>query len=1173
MNLQNIRELIDGSEYADAALSLEQWLKARPDDAEGYAIRGDIKRMTFPADMDGAKEDYQTAIRLSPECASAYAGSGWLAHDGEALKLFTIALSMDANNTSAMCGIASVLYKSGQTNNALGYLDKAIILAPDSLPLYRTRSGMLRSLKEPDWCKAFDDCMTILSKTKNKRKFCDSDAFFSSAIKSGKTEQATDAILPIIDDFPRTASFFDFLVHLGRINLEKLELLFQNGLSPDAALAGRDILFHRFIASGNCSAVELCLKYNADPASRRDDGATALYIAIAECDNIEIGKKLLKCKSSPIELGKDNITPLMVAISQARKPWFDLFLRHKIDLNIHLPYSPMTYLQLACSGGDQYFVKRMIACGAEPNFAGYGGMPPLDFLKKLKSHQEITEQKYNSIYPLLANGTPAGKRPAISNWSQIKWTPDGKDHVFCDPKPDEKKIDGKNLFITPWAVLFFEVLILPFFMFFAEKLLLPFGIVLLGTALFLFIRKKRNAIISIQEEQTSTESTSDIPEQLRVKSGGECPYCASPFETQPEYFGRKANCYNCGRDFRLYPTLCLSFTEIVSSLTTDEELRVFISPLFKMRETIMGKEKSQPYTTLTAKLELCGNAEIRAWNENLPWQLYFLFTLALARRIPVSAIAELRDYYAEKGADVAVFDTISAKEITKAFIALHQDPDDFFAALPELDTVSTAYCTLISGDGDIKNDFSPVSSALASWYYTGIIEKLTPDNCFRAIDDIEKIASSGKFAVFADIIADEKFIEAITGYFVKRIISNSNAEWEKIKQFYHDHPEYMAKVFESDVLKRYLSKNIIGNFKKMCNNGKAKNLWVDVNFELPYTSDDIEVWENEMADILMKNIIAKHQNKGKIDFLIQTLHRYNFGYTQNNRLFSICRIMPFVISGNSNDFLSIHGLMAEQSDIPCPSCRAFGLTLCPRCGGTGKMPCPNCDGEGEVPGTRKAFVMCMKCGGRKEMTCSNGCLPKNGPDGQLKRYIVCSDCNAKKYVLGGKTIAGGELVINNAGCFFRAEKGDPMEIAFPLAPFKVPYTRFDDAIKKIMTGTDSITTMATASGQVLYLDLKSKFLNEAILIEILNGYFWIHENVEKTAISGGTAINQRNAVGKDLQLSDNECKYIKAYKTAISGGGVAEAERALLNFQAKNIYGLADERIADIERMISIGEI
>lgn len=57
-------------------------LELNPKDTEAYVIRGNTKRWMSPPDLDGATDDYMSALKIDRKCCRAFSGIGWIAMNG-----------------------------------------------------------------------------------------------------------------------------------------------------------------------------------------------------------------------------------------------------------------------------------------------------------------------------------------------------------------------------------------------------------------------------------------------------------------------------------------------------------------------------------------------------------------------------------------------------------------------------------------------------------------------------------------------------------------------------------------------------------------------------------------------------------------------------------------------------------------------------------------------------------------------------------------------------------------------------------------------------------------------------------------------------------------------------------------------------------------------------------
>ena len=116
-----------------------KYIELKPRDERGYVLRGDARN--FSGSHEEALEDYNTAISLSPRSVSAYLGRGLayagLERYGRAMKDYQWVLALDPDNNEAAENMALACMHSGKHIQAVGYFERALRNEPN--PAWRGR--------------------------------------------------------------------------------------------------------------------------------------------------------------------------------------------------------------------------------------------------------------------------------------------------------------------------------------------------------------------------------------------------------------------------------------------------------------------------------------------------------------------------------------------------------------------------------------------------------------------------------------------------------------------------------------------------------------------------------------------------------------------------------------------------------------------------------------------------------------------------------------------------------------------------------------------------------------------------------------------------------------------------------------------------------------------------
>lgn len=154
------------------------------------------------------------------------------------------------------------------------------------------------------------------------------------------------------------------------------------------------------------------LKHGANINEQNESGETVLYYAILRCDFdvvLDVVELLLKSGVNPNICGKNNESPLMVAISSKREElsWkqqkivlVNLLLEHQADPNLQ-DKDGYTALMCAIQERDIEIVETLFEYGVNANLKNSNGMSALDMTKNLTFRASIHD--HNGYYKALEN--------------------------------------------------------------------------------------------------------------------------------------------------------------------------------------------------------------------------------------------------------------------------------------------------------------------------------------------------------------------------------------------------------------------------------------------------------------------------------------------------------------------------------------------------------------------------------------------------------------------------------------------------------------------------------------------------------------------------------------------------------------------------------------------------
>ncbi len=171
--------------YLDqAALSFQQVIAAKPDNADAYYNLGTLKLQQ--KDLAGASEHLQQALRLKPSYPEAWNNLGMIAAQSgqfdEAIDDFKKSLAERPRFLTALLNLGNVYRKKRDVENAQNYLNKAIELQPDDAEvnyslgmLYAQQDQLEQASKylekaielRPDYAEAMNNLGVLFVREKN----------------------------------------------------------------------------------------------------------------------------------------------------------------------------------------------------------------------------------------------------------------------------------------------------------------------------------------------------------------------------------------------------------------------------------------------------------------------------------------------------------------------------------------------------------------------------------------------------------------------------------------------------------------------------------------------------------------------------------------------------------------------------------------------------------------------------------------------------------------------------------------------------------------------------------------------------------------------------------------------------------------------------------------------
>jgi tetratricopeptide (TPR) repeat protein len=167
----------DAKDYDKAISDYNEAIRLNPNDASAYYNRA--LAYYYKNDYDKAISDYSEAIRLNPNSAQAYGDRGAAyRHKNDydkAISDYNEAIRLNPNNASAYYNRALAYYYKNDYDKAISDYNEAIRLNPDSAQAYSNRGAAYRH--KNDYDKAISDYNEAISLNPN-----DAEAYYNRGI-------------------------------------------------------------------------------------------------------------------------------------------------------------------------------------------------------------------------------------------------------------------------------------------------------------------------------------------------------------------------------------------------------------------------------------------------------------------------------------------------------------------------------------------------------------------------------------------------------------------------------------------------------------------------------------------------------------------------------------------------------------------------------------------------------------------------------------------------------------------------------------------------------------------------------------------------------------------------------------------------------------------------------
>lgn len=651
----------------------------------------------------------------------------------------------------------------------------------------------------------------------------------------------------------------------------------------------------------------------------------------------------------------------------------------------------------------------------------------------------------------------------------------------------------------------------------------------------------------------------------------ECPHCGSQLEITQDLFEKKLQCPYCNEKFTAHAISSRLLWDVFDEMKKDELplIRQWLSARAN-RGSKSSSDSDPDSLGIVTSGYICAlkkerdEQRLKRLNHTISCQIFLLCCLVISKQVRRASVLEFREYCNLSGLRISAFDKMLSCELSKAFCIVNHDNCNFNDVI-HFKIFAEYY------ENNIEHHkiryFTPAYNALIPWYRKAFLQKITGSNYLTCLDDLKNLVLLPEFCMFSSILKDSEIRNKLEKIICTKIESGSFSknEFEKIQRFLSPLPFGLEWLYNSASIQQCVSDYCVKSFSLLLQ-GQESVLPDFIYDMLP----DISDVDQEMAKKLLPKIIENKLNFETVRHIFDILEYYGFAVSYNEKLFTLRRIYPYFLSGDSSAVFLFDVLLAQKDDLPCPSCKNHGKVLCPKCHGTKKMDCPQCSGTGKVYSRDShRLIYCKKCQGRKKITCDNNCHADKSISGELRYYVTCKKCGGSKYISGMRSVTVGKFGFSPNGCFVRDENSDAISFELPFRQFS-PFEHMDSVMASFCKEQDCFF-FSDKNGLIFCVHCGTNVLgmDRAYMIEVVSK-FYTHKSKTisqlKTEVAEETGERELQEE-KKTELTDNEKYYLKSYFVANKDGVIDASERKMLEYQAFNILKLTQQRVNELEAL------